>query len=35
MSRRRSREEYERTLAFRFVRLVSGSNDPYLGQVEM
>ncbi len=35
MSRRRSREEYERTLAFRFFRWLSGSKDPYLGQVEM
>ncbi len=35
MSRRRSREEYERTLAFRFFRWLSGSKDPYLGRVEM
>ena len=35
MSRLKPREEYEKTRAFRFFRWLSGSKDPYLGEVEM
>lgn len=35
MSKLRSREEYEKTTAFRFFRWLSGSKDPYVGEVEM
>ena len=35
MSKLRPREEYERTGAFRFFRWLSGSKDPYVGEVEM
>lgn len=34
MSRLKSREEYEKTRAFRFFRWLSGTKDPYLGEVE-
>ncbi len=35
MSKLKSRKEYEKTRAFRFFRWLSGSRDPYLGEVEM
>lgn len=35
MSKLKSREEYEKTSAFRFFRWLSGSKDPYVGEVEM
>ncbi len=35
MSRLKPREEYEKTYAFRFFRWLSGSKDPYVGEVEM
>ncbi len=35
MSRRKSRDEYEKTFAFRFFRWLSGRKDPYVGEVEM
>lgn len=35
MSRLKSKEEYEKTRAFRFFRWLSGSKDPYVGEVEM
>ena len=35
MSKLKSKDEYEKTFAFRFLRWVSGSKDPYVGEVEM
>lgn len=35
MSKLKPREEYEKTWAFRFFRWLSGSKDPYVGEVEM
>lgn len=35
MSKLKPREEYEKTPAFRFFRWLSGSKDPYVGEVEM
>lgn len=35
MSKLKPREEYEKTYAFRFFRWLSGSKDPYVGEVEM
>ncbi len=35
MSRLKPRKEYEKTRAFHFFRWLSGSKDPYLGEVEM
>ena len=35
MSKLKSREEYEQTSAFRFFRWMSGSKDPYVGEVEI
>lgn len=35
MSKLKPRKEYEKTLSFRFFRWLSGSKDPYLGEVEM
>ena len=35
MSKLKSREEYEKTRAFRFFRWLSGSKDPYVNEVEM
>ena len=35
MSKLKSKEEYEKTSAFRFFRWLSGSKDPYVGEVEM
>lgn len=35
MSKLRSKEEYEKTRAFRFFRWLSGSKDSYVGEVEM
>lgn len=35
MSRRKSQEEYEKTGAFHFFRWLSGSKDPYVGEMEM
>ncbi len=35
MSRRKPNEEYDKTVAGRFFGWLSGSKDPYLGQVEM
>ena len=35
MSRLKSQKEYEKTGAFHFFRWLSGSKDPYLGEVEM
>ena len=35
MSRLKPREEYEKTKSFRFWRWMSGSKDPYVGEVEM
>ena len=35
MSKLKSRDEYEKTSAFRFFRWLSGSKDPYVGEVEM
>ncbi len=35
MSRLKSRAEYEKTRSFRFWRWLSGSKDPYVGEVEM
>ena len=35
MSKLKSREEYEKTSAFRFFRWLSGGKDPYVGEVEM
>lgn len=35
MSKRKSQEEYEKTGAFHFFRWLSGSKDPYVGEVEM
>lgn len=35
MSRLKSKEEYEKTRAFRFFRWLSGVKDPYVGEMEM
>lgn len=35
MSRLKPRKEYEKTFAFHFFRWLSGSKDPYIGEVEM
>lgn len=35
MSKLKPQEEYEKTRAFRFFRWLSGSKDPYVGEVEM
>lgn len=35
MSRRKTDEEYSRTKAFRFFRWLSGSKDPYVGEIEL
>ena len=35
MSRLRPQKEYEKTGAFHFFRWLSGSKDPYVGEVEM
>ncbi len=35
MSKLKSEEEYQKTMAFRFFRWLSGSKDPYVGEVEM
>lgn len=35
MSKLKSQKEYEKTSAFRFFRWLSGSKDPYIGEVEM
>ena len=35
MSKLKSQKEYEKTRAFHFFRWLSGSRDPYLGEVEM
>ncbi len=35
MSRKKSVEEYQKTKSFRFWRWLSGSKDPYVGEVEM
>lgn len=35
MSKLRPQKEYEKTWAFRFFRWLSGSKDPYVGEVEM
>ena len=35
MSRLKPQKEYEKTFAFHFFRWLSGSKDPYLGEVEM
>lgn len=35
MSKLKSQEEYEKTCAFHFFRWLSGSKDPYVGEVEM
>lgn len=35
MSKLKSKDEYEKTSAFRFFRWLSGSKDPYLDEVEM
>lgn len=35
MSKLKSQEEYEKTGAFHFFRWLSGSKDPYVGEVEM
>ena len=35
MSRLKPGNEYEKTFAFRFFRWLSGSKDPYVGEVEM
>lgn len=35
MSRKLSREEYQKTRSFRFKQWLDGSKDPYLGEVEM
>lgn len=35
MSKQRPIQEYEKTPAFRFFRWLSGSKDPYVGEVEM
>ena len=35
MSKLKPQSEYEKTRAFRFFRWLSGSKDPYLGEVEM
>lgn len=35
MSRLKPKEEYEKTKSFRFWRWLSGSKDPYVGEVEM
>lgn len=35
MSKLRPQKEYERTAAYRFFRWLSGSKDPYVGEVEM
>lgn len=35
MSKRKSQKEYEKTGAFHFFRWLSGSKDPYVGEVEM
>ena len=35
MSKLKSKEEYEKTSAFRFFQWMSGSKDPYVGEVEM
>lgn len=35
MSKLKPQEEYEKTSAFRFFRWLSGSKDPYVGEVEM
>lgn len=35
MSKKRPASEYQKTFAFRFFRWLSGTKDPYLGEVEM
>lgn len=35
MSRLKPDKEYEKTGAFHFFRWLSGSKDPYMGEVEM
>lgn len=35
MSKLRNTESYEKTLAFKFFRWLSGSKDPYVGEVEL
>ncbi len=35
MSKLKSQKEYEKTGAFHFFRWLSGSKDPYVGEVEM
>lgn len=35
MSKKRPESEYQKTFAFHFFRWLSGSKDPYLGEVEM
>lgn len=35
MSREKTHEEYSRTKSYRFFRWLSGSKDPYLGEVEL
>lgn len=35
MSKRKSEEEYRKTLAYHFFRWLAGEKDPYLGNVEM
>lgn len=35
MSKLKSKEEYEKTKAYKFFRWLDGEKDPYLGQVEM
>lgn len=35
MSRKLSKEEYEKTISYKFKRWLDGTEDPYLGKVEM
>lgn len=35
MSRKKTEEEYQKTKSYRFFRWLSGSKDPYLGEIEM
>lgn len=35
MSRKKTKQEYEKTVAFHFFRWLNGEKDPYLGEVEM
>ena len=35
MSKRKPNEEYDKTMAGRFFRWLSGSKDPYLDEIEM